>query len=53
MFTNLKLDELKSNLLIANFIITSIFSTIGRYLISKQPLLAQKNQKPLQVYCTE
>ena len=53
MSTNLKLDELKSNLLIANFIITSTFSTIGRYLKSKQLLLTQKNQKPLQAYCVK
>ena len=45
-----KLDEFKSNLHIANFIIASNISTIGRYLISKQLLLSENNQKPLQIY---
>ena len=48
-----KLDEFKSNLLIANPVIMSNISIVGRYLKSKQPLLSEMNQKPLQVYCTK
>ena len=50
MSTDLNLDEFKCNLHIANFIVASNISIIGRYLNSKQLLLSEKNQKPLQVY---
>ena len=48
-----KLDEFKSNLLIANPVIMSNISIIGRYLKSKQPLLSEMNQKPLQAFCVK
>ena len=48
-----KLVEFKSNLLIVNFTTASDINTIGSYLISIQPLLSEKNQKPLQAYCTK
>ena len=42
-----KLVEFKSNLVIANFTTASNINIIGNYLISKQSLLSEKNQKPL------
>ena len=48
-----KLDEFKSILLIANFTTASNINTLGNYLISKQLLLSEHNQKPLQPYGTK
>ena len=47
-----KLVELKSNLFIANFTTALDINNIGCFLTSKQLLSSERNQKPLQAYCT-